>query len=535
MQGTINTHRNSAHRNFLTDIHHTGWWIFIFAVFVRLVYFAWSQSSPYLYHANTDEAFYIDYARALISGKHYVYDNFMDPMLSWLLVLPMSLTDNLYLARFGMLLLDSVNAVLMYALCLMYTRNRLAACVCGVLYALYSMTLTYSVFLTKVTPVITLLLLIVYCFFYAIRNKQKWGFLLAGFASALLFFLGAGFLLLILAYVILLFFFRECRQGAFWYLAGIVVMLTTCLLTCRIIDPQKSLMPTNGGIVFYIANHADNPWGTHYHPAFVKEATPTGIYHAFREEAQHRDATIITDQQVSLYWYKQTLNENLQQPGMALQRLLHKWLLLMSNDEISQNYYLPYIRQETLKGMPLPGFALVLGFGLTGLLLLARRDIYTLLLVMPIAVTFLIGSLFFVSSRMRLPMVPFLVIGVSLWFSVNYFTNYHVKALVLALLLVFASYGIQLFTTKPPSPYSKYALAVTMVHARMFNEADVLLDQALKEKRVGKYLALKALVKSYQGKCTEALPLYDEALELDASLTEARENRKICEHYLQSQ
>lgn len=522
--------------NVIIDIKKWGFILFGAALVVRLIYFAWSQSSPFLYQVSTDEAFYVDYARYLLRGQIYPYANFMDPLLSYLIAIPLLITENLHIVRLGFIFLDSINAVLMYALCLQLTKKPKAAIFCSVIYIFYSMTLIFSVFITKAIPIITLLLLISYFLLRAIDTQSKIAFCMVGMFNALLFFLGAGFLLLSCAYFLMLILKAETRKKFVFVLLAYVVTSFAFMLLATSLDSNKTLFPTNGGDVFYIANHNDNTLGIHQLPSFVKEGTPIGIYHAFKAQAIANDSSIKTDKEVSTYWYKKAAQENIEYPQQALYRLFNKGLLLLANEEVSQNFYFPYIKNYTLKHIPFISFAFIFGFGLIGLCCMAQRDIRLITIIIPIICSAVLCSLFFVSARMRLPMVPFFILGCAYWAllskaNVKKYSVYFLWAVLLTLL----SFGVGIYKERNESQDDRYNLVLTMINAKFFKEADDLLEEILKEEEHPKYIYTQALIRTYQGDCVKALFLYDEAVSRGYFVPEMASNRLVCEEFLKKE
>ncbi len=169
----------------------------------------------------------------------------------------------------------------------------------------------------------------------------------------------------------------------------------------------------NSGAVLYLGNNPYSPLGEYTHLPFVR---PNPLYEAldFQAEASRRSGTPLTDAEASTFWRKEAVRFSLDEPLTTARRLLHKSARVVESYELGDNYGLRFHeRASPYLALPLPGWPLVIALAIASLLTLRGRwrdHMPVLILALTYAATLLI---FFVRSRYRVPMAPFLIIMAS--------------------------------------------------------------------------------------------------------------------------
>jgi hypothetical protein len=304
-------------------------------------------------------------------------------------------------------------------------------------------------------------------------------------------------------------------------------------LLFHVVDNKKTVFPTNGGEIFYIANHAENTLGMHTVPDFVHESTPVGVYQSFKRQALLENPLLENDQAVSRFWYGKTFQQIMHYPERFFLREINKALLLVGANDISQNFYLPYIKQVTLRQIPFIGFAFILALGVSGFCFFMPRDTRLLIVLAPVVVTVLTCMVFFVSARMRIPMVPFLIIAGAMWWRQDVLALQRLKAAFLALTVFVASYLVTVIFPDNETRQDRYNLAVTMSNAKMYKQANVLLEGLLQEEMLPKYVFLKAVILTAEDRCELAVPLYNQLVDNHSLREQAQFNLQLCINRLQ--
>jgi len=388
--------------------------VFVLALLIRLLFFWNNIDNPLYYFPILDEAWYVHVAKLLVHGQGHHAVAFMDPLYALWLAGWFHADAGLFAIRMTELVVDSVSAWLTYRLgCELWSRP--AGLVAGTLYATYGTAVFFAPLLLKVTLLNALLLASVLMLVIAVKRASTGYWIAGGVLVALVIWLRANFYLLLLLVPLLLFVehrtARSVRSGIAVWLVTVAMCVSLGGFFMQKVTGEFQLLPKAGGYVLYITNHAGNPRGEHRPPAFVKTDNPAKMDRFFRGEAERRAGHSFTTSQASRYWVGATLaywaDNPLALPRTMGQRLL-QWL---SAYEIPNNYSIRVAEAAVPWLAWLPGWGVALGLGLPGLALAAVAHRGGMLWA-PILVVLATALLFFVTARLRLPAVPFLLVGV---------------------------------------------------------------------------------------------------------------------------
>ncbi len=168
------------------------------------------------------------------------------------------------------------------------------------------------------------------------------------------------------------------------------------------------LIASQGGINFYIGNNEDADGMTANMPEFGVNWEYSDCKY-FAEKTS--GAKGLKPSQVSNFYYRRGLNFIVDNPSKALSLFLKKIYLSLNNYEISNNQSIYFSKQfSSISRITIIPFALILGFSIVGLFSPQRwRYEYTLLFFAIVSI-WLTMVLFFVTSRFRLPLIPYLTI-----------------------------------------------------------------------------------------------------------------------------
>jgi tetratricopeptide (TPR) repeat protein len=509
-----------------------GLLVFCAALLARLAYLGVSVYSPLLYAPSPDEAYYIGFAQSLLAGTvDPASQGFMDPLIAYLLASVFWLGGEMLSVRLLLVTVDAANAWLLYRL-LLGLWGPGPALIAGLGYAFYSAALLYSIFVTKAAPAIFLLLLSCQFLFMARRRGQLAWLAGTGACCALLVPLRGNYLLLLLLMIpaVYLYFRSRPLPALGWFGGAVAVTLLLFTGFHSAATGNSQLLPNNSGVVLYISNHPDNPHGTHLMPDFVRSGEPLVIRESFRREAERRSGQSLNASEVSAYWLQETLSLWRQQPQQLAYRLFQRTRQWLNNYEFGVNYWLEYIHSSVLHGLPLLPFALVLSLGVSGLYLASVTTPLARLFWLPVIVASATGILFFVMSRLRLPMVPFLLAGVGYWWiaaRIDLGVHKRIALLIAALLLVVSLWPSSVRTGGFPA---RLNLVSNFADAGMFPEAEQLARELLTERPASSqawFLVGYALMGQRQ--CEQASAAFAQALALDPGYEDARHNLQLCE------
>ena len=503
---------------------------------LRLLHLYLSADNPFYHAPALDEKYYVESAIALVKGFDGGAGHYMDPLLVTVLRGVFSVSESLFSARILMLLLDTLNIFLVYHLarCWLAAGPALLA---SVLYAAYKPAIFYASLLLKPVLAVTMCLLFVLVLTRALRSDNKNWWLCTGLVATLAIYTRGNLIFLVLLAPFVVWLEKRSAPKILvpLSLATVTMVLSALLLNPLLLDQDArgSFFGSGAGYAFYSSNHAENLAGDHQPPSFVLTNHPREIDFYYRAEASRRLGKTLDTASASIYWREQAMATMVAEPVKTLKRFGRRLLYLFSGYERPNNYSLDQNAAfSSLLAIPLPGFALALALGIPGLILLVARDRSAAALWIPIATVFATGFLFFVASRLRLPAVPFLLIGAAamlaylqqLWLQ----KKYRRVGVFLGTITLLASMATLLPEFRQPDAGRSYNLAVAYLHLGQIEPATDLVQKLVKENPANSkyYLLLGNLVLA-QKKLTNAIHLFEIALAIDPNNVDALYNLGI--------
>jgi Flp pilus assembly protein TadD len=190
---------------------------------------------------------------------------------------------------------------------------------------------------------------------------------------------------------------------------GVALIVAPVTLRNRMVGGEWVLIASNGGVNFFIGNHAGSDGVT----AVVPGTRPgwMGGYEDTHHLAQLALGHVPTEGEVSAYWYQQSLQWIRTNPRDWLALLLWKLRLFWSPVEIMNNQAIDYF--VALSGVSVLfyiGFPVVACLGAAGVVMLRGSNRAGLMLVPYVLLTMASIVAFFCSARYRLPVLPGLLV-----------------------------------------------------------------------------------------------------------------------------
>src|SRR5206468_1429717 len=170
------------------------------------------------------------------------------------------------------------------------------------------------------------------------------------------------------------------------------------------------LTTSQAGQNFFIGNNPDNLTGMYRAPEFVR-ADPKFEEVDFAREAERAVGRQLKPSEVSHYWFNRARMFITARPADFFRVLRQKAALFWNEYEIPDNLDIYFFnRYSSLMRLWLPAFGTVAPLGVLGMVLCIRewRRIWPLYLF--VLGYFVSVILFYVFSRYRLPVVPFLMV-----------------------------------------------------------------------------------------------------------------------------
>jgi 4-amino-4-deoxy-L-arabinose transferase-like glycosyltransferase len=289
------------------------------------------------------------------------------------------------------------------------------------------------------------------------------------------------------------------RSTALFAAASLLLLLPATIHNYR---GAHALVPVawSGGLNFYIGNNPQSDGSS----AFIPGATSQwmGGEDEALAIAREQSGQELTPAGASSYFFGRGVDYFASEPLAAMELLGSKLYLFWSGPERSNEKYIYFFWQRFGLGrIPLPGFWLVAPFALVGVALLWPRRRELRMLYLCLAAYMLAVVLFFVVSRLRLPVVPLLIIFAS-WAAVDTVSVIRarnarpvVRRLVLLLIaFIFVNAGYPRFMNQRPGHdvISHYMLA----GARMEKNDD---EGTLTELALARIAFEKAPLRQYAG------------------------------------
>ena len=388
--------------------------ILLLAVLIKLGYLFFAFPDPSsVARLSIDELYHYKWAALIATGD--IFANapyFRAPFYPFLLAFLLKISaGSLVFVRLVQLLAGCVSILLVYRLAERMA-GRTAATWAAALYLLYPMT-TYFEGELLLDSLFVLFLLA--CLYFMLSPTEKRG---RSLACGLFFALAAITrpTILVFAPLIAVYYLRhwgrkETRRESIRNVVTCAAISALVMAPITIINfaasKQFILVSYQGGINFYIGNNADADGISSNLPPYGNDWTlDDASYLAFQESGRQ----LLYGSQSS-FWYRQGLRYIIDHPGGFMKLTVRKLFFLFSGHEISNNRPLDeaVFGNALLSKLPIR-FPMMAALGILPLFLLKRQRsslyaFYGLIIVYAVTV-----SLYFVSSRFRLPLVPLIAI-----------------------------------------------------------------------------------------------------------------------------
>jgi tetratricopeptide (TPR) repeat protein len=278
------------------------------------------------------------------------------------------------------------------------------------------------------------------------------------------------------------------------------------------------LTTAQAGQNLYIGNNPDNRTGMYRAPDFVRP-DPRHEEEDFAREAERLSGRPLRPSEVSSFWMRRAFAFMRDEPLRLLSLLGRKIVLFWNAYEIPDNldqYFME--RYSVVMRLWLPGFGMVAPLGLAGMLL-CRRDIRRVWpLYLFAACYFLSVVLFYVFSRYRLPIAPFLLLfaGQACLQLVDLYRRRRLRSLAVgALGIVVVAVAVNAPLVQAYNPSALTNLGAVLIEQGDIDSAESLLRHVI-EKRPDYADAHNNLgvVLTRRGKLTEAVNQLREAVRL---------------------
>ncbi len=198
------------------------------------------------------------------------------------------------------------------------------------------------------------------------------------------------------------------RPGLLLMAVAAVVVILSVPIRNYVVARDPVLFTAHSGINFYYGNNpsADGTW----QPTAELERGPGFSHERLKRISRTINGREVSWSAASTYWTQQDLRFITHQPGAYLKLLGRKLALFLSNYEVPNDYY-----PETARAVSLPlklafiNFGMVLALALPGMVWAWSRRRWALPAYLFVSAYLVSSLLFYVLSRLRAPVIPFLL------------------------------------------------------------------------------------------------------------------------------
>lgn len=374
----------------------------LFILEVRTLPFSWV--SPYV----VDSWAYHCWALQILGGDFWGSDVFfLRPVYPYLIALIYSIFGLRVIAiQVFQVLLAAGSSYLLYR-CTEIIFNRFAAVVASIGFSLSGVLTFYTGTLLYVEITVFFSLLTLYLLTANRSSQNTYRLIFAGVSCGILVICRPELFLLMPFLLIALWQNKEpVRHLVFFTIVSLLVIALVPLRNFTVAR-EPVLFTAHSGINFYYGNNSNSD-GTWQSPPEL--ATGLGFSHErLKSVAKVVNGKELTWSRASIYWTKKGLNYIVTHPLNWLKLLARKFLLFWSNYEIPNNYYWETVRPVSrLLKIAFVNFGVAAALGILGMFfsIRNRRALPVYLFVFGY-----LGSslLFYVLSRLRAPVLPFLL------------------------------------------------------------------------------------------------------------------------------
>lgn len=392
--------------------------IFLITFLVRLIFILLLKNNAYsiITRYTVDSIYYHDWALKIAQGDWIGKEVFfLGPFYAYFLGIIYAIFGNKILAvQIIQVILASFGAGFLYLITRKISSHRNGV-IASIIYILSGILIFYTGALLYVEVNIFLSLLLVYLLLGLAdpsREKSISGkLILTGIVMGLLVMVRPEFILFLV--LLIPYFIIKIRPKR---ILQYIVFLFFSLITISTIPLRnylvgKDFVPftAHSGVNFYYGNNpqTDGTW----RPVYPLQQTPDISIAQLQYSSQRIDGKLVKPSQASKYWMQKGLNFIKKNPWRYVKLLGRKLSLFFNNYEIPNNYYFYQTRDDSIiLKICFIGFALILPLAILGIVFSLKRwkDFY---LIYSFIFIYLVSSLvFYVISRLRAPVIPFLII-----------------------------------------------------------------------------------------------------------------------------
>jgi len=415
---------NWIKEKFKTKENYLPLLIFVLAFGVRFIYLLEIRRLPLFEFPFADALYNLNWAKEIVSGKLWAKAPFFRaPLYPFFLSFLFKIFgENFFVPRIVQMLFGSISCVLIYLL-----GRRMFNSKVGMLSAIfacfYAPLIYFDLEFLDTFLIIFLDLLLIYLLLFNQNKSSTFKLLLSGIVLGLSAIARPNILLfaIFIPFWIILYFRKQTGPKKIFtfilfFAIGVFLVILPVTLVNYFAGKDFVLVSWQGGINFYLGN---NPQASGYKAVAPGiRTTWDGIYYDSINLAEKLSGRTLKFSGTSDFWFKQGFDFILKEPFVALKLYTKKIALSLGGYEISENpnIYFYWSDPDNLlklllwkKFISFPG-GILLPLAWLGILL-ALKEWKRLSLILGFIFSYMLSViLFFVNTRFRIPVIPFLFI-----------------------------------------------------------------------------------------------------------------------------
>lgn len=417
------------------------------------------------------------------------------------------------MARIFQMIMGAGTCVLLY---LIGSRifNKTVGVISGIICSLYGVLIFYEGELLRVTMLVFLTVLLVFSLLWISKTKRIAIWLIPGFVLSLLILCRPNNIILVLFILIWIVYItiknKKLLIGRFMcFFFGVLFALTPLFIRNHIVGVNLFSMSSQGVNAFISGHDSRSPgYGFYY----IQDDTYSG-----KNQIQTCFNILKTAFKTPSKWFMQQIKKS---------------IAFWNGYEIpnNSNFYLSR-KFSSLLSLPLPGFVFIASMGIIGIIVSIRNWQKYLLVYLIIIGCFCSVMAFYILSRFRQPIVPFLILFTGffidwLWKKAK---DKDLKKLVLPLLCAaFLSFAMWPRPQRFILPQDHYNMGLSYAMGKKYNNAIMQFDNAIKLRaNYIKPIYMKGFCLLRQRKPRLAIREFEEVLRLNPYYAKALKSTAI--------
>ncbi len=392
--------------------------IFIFSFVLRLIYLLEIKDNPHFYNLTLDPLYHDSWAKQIASGDWIGSQVFFRAPLYpyFLAVLYKIFGAHLFLVRLIQHLIGSFSIVLIFLLAKKIF-DRKVAVLASLIAASYWIFIYYEAELLLDFWLVLWSLLLIWFLLKAYENLKSGTWFFSGIILGL-FAITRPNILLFLPFLLLWLIIVLRKQLPFlkillfygWVISGTALVILPVTLRNFLVAQDPVFIASQGGINFYIGNNPKSDGMS----AIMPELGDDWEYSDCQFLAEKSLNRKLKPSEVSDFYYKKGWDFIFKQPAQSLPLLVKKLYVFWNKFEISNNQNIYFFKQySVLSQILFIGFWIIGPLAILGIFFSIKRGPQISLILLFIFSYMLSVIMFFVTSRYRLPVLPFLIIFAS--------------------------------------------------------------------------------------------------------------------------